>query len=89
MASASVFPAFLPKEVNNIRDPFARSLAQRIERLPVQCSLVYKSICTKMVRVGLTTNGSELSFGVLELSSIKKVVVCVRIHTTILSSKSA
>ncbi|CAN0857817.1 hypothetical protein LINGRAHAP2_LOCUS6940 [Linum grandiflorum] len=30
------FPEFLPKEVDNIKDPFARSLAQRIQRLPVQ-----------------------------------------------------
>ncbi|KAL0423011.1 UNVERIFIED_CONTAM: hypothetical protein Sradi_0835900 [Sesamum radiatum] len=30
------FPSFLPKEVHNIRDPSARSLARRIQRLPVQ-----------------------------------------------------
>ncbi|XP_031268494.1 uncharacterized protein LOC116126964 [Pistacia vera] len=30
------FPSFLPKEVEKIKDPFARSLAQRIQRLPVQ-----------------------------------------------------
>lgn len=30
------FPSFLPKEVQNIKDPYARTLAQRIERLPVQ-----------------------------------------------------
>nr|POE77073.1 hypothetical protein CFP56_72304 [Quercus suber] len=30
------FPPFLPKEVEKIKDPFARSLAQRIERLPVK-----------------------------------------------------
>ncbi|GFP90406.1 uncharacterized hydrolase yugf [Phtheirospermum japonicum] len=30
------FPSFLPKEVHKIRDPFARNLAQRIQRLPVQ-----------------------------------------------------
>lgn len=29
------FPSFLPKEVENIKDPFARRLATRIERLPV------------------------------------------------------
>ncbi|KAJ6402549.1 hypothetical protein OIU84_014613 [Salix udensis] len=32
------FPSFLPKEVEKIKDPFARSLAKRIERLPVQVS---------------------------------------------------
>ena len=30
------FPSFLPKEVRNIKDPYARTLAQRIQRLPVQ-----------------------------------------------------
>ena len=30
------FPSFLPKEVQNIRDPYARTLAQRIVRLPVK-----------------------------------------------------
>ncbi|CAI0463146.1 unnamed protein product [Linum tenue] len=29
------FPAFLPKEVENIKDPSARKLASRIQRLPV------------------------------------------------------
>lgn len=33
------FPAFLPKEVHDIKDPFARSLARRIQRLPVQVRL--------------------------------------------------
>lgn len=32
------FPSFLPKEVEKIRDPFARRLALRIERLPVEVS---------------------------------------------------
>ncbi|CAA7055473.1 unnamed protein product [Microthlaspi erraticum] len=34
-ANGDGFPAFLPKEVKNIKDPFARTLAQRIVRLPV------------------------------------------------------
>ncbi|XP_034907116.1 alpha/beta hydrolase domain-containing protein VTE7 isoform X3 [Populus alba] len=34
-AQGSDFPSFLPKEVENIKDPFARKLATRIERLPV------------------------------------------------------
>ncbi|VVA39259.1 PREDICTED: alpha/beta [Prunus dulcis] len=33
--SVSGFPSFLPKEVEKIKDPFARKLAARIERLPV------------------------------------------------------
>ena len=32
------FPSFLPKEVEKIKDPFARNLARRIKRLPVQVS---------------------------------------------------
>ncbi|KAJ8760583.1 hypothetical protein K2173_015250 [Erythroxylum novogranatense] len=34
-ASTNNFPSFLPKEVENIKDLFARKLATRIERLPV------------------------------------------------------
>ncbi|ESQ47108.1 hypothetical protein EUTSA_v10027834mg [Eutrema salsugineum] len=34
-ANGDGFPAFLPKEVKNIKDPFARALAQRIVRIPV------------------------------------------------------
>ncbi|KAL2499875.1 alpha/beta-Hydrolases superfamily protein [Abeliophyllum distichum] len=30
------FPSFLPKEIQHIRDPSARTLAQRIQRVPVQ-----------------------------------------------------
>lgn len=37
-AGDAEFPSFLPKEVERIKDPFARSLAKRIERLPVQVS---------------------------------------------------
>lgn len=37
-----VFPSFLPEEVNKIRDPFARTLARRIERLPVQVHICVK-----------------------------------------------
>lgn len=41
------FPPFLPKEVENIKDPFARSLAQRIVRLPVQ---VFSKFCMMEVK---------------------------------------
>ncbi|KAA3456079.1 monoacylglycerol lipase ABHD6 [Gossypium australe] len=34
----SGFPPFLPKEIEKIKDPFARNLARRIKRLPVQVS---------------------------------------------------
>ncbi|KAK3035936.1 hypothetical protein RJ639_031359 [Escallonia herrerae] len=36
--SADGFPSFLPKQVEKIKDPFARKLATRIERVPVQIS---------------------------------------------------
>ncbi|PQQ13399.1 uncharacterized protein Pyn_31987 [Prunus yedoensis var. nudiflora] len=35
-SSTTGFPSFLPKEVEKIKDPYARTLAQRMERLPVQ-----------------------------------------------------
>lgn len=34
-ANGDGFPTFLPKEVKDIKDPFARALAQRIVRIPV------------------------------------------------------
>lgn len=34
------FPSFLPKEVHNIKDQFARNLATRIERLPVSSNFL-------------------------------------------------
>ncbi|XP_030514702.1 uncharacterized hydrolase YugF isoform X2 [Rhodamnia argentea] len=37
-ARADAFPPFLPKEVENIKDSYARKLASRIERLPVNFS---------------------------------------------------
>ncbi|KAI4321336.1 hypothetical protein MLD38_034732 [Melastoma candidum] len=34
--NARGFPSFLPKEIEDIKDPFARRLARRIERVPVE-----------------------------------------------------
>lgn len=48
--SANGFPSFLPKEVENIKDPFARNLAQRIERLPVQVTSSDTPIMSSCVR---------------------------------------
>lgn len=39
------FPWFLPKEVEKIKDPFAKKLAQRIERLPVKVQFLF---CSQM-----------------------------------------
>ncbi|XP_027100196.1 uncharacterized protein LOC113752887 isoform X1 [Coffea eugenioides] len=44
------FPAFLPEQVENIKDPFARKLASRIERLPVQVSFLDSCIMTSCVK---------------------------------------
>lgn len=48
--AGAAFPSFLPKEVENIRDPFARSLAQRIERLPVQIGCSEGSVMSSCVK---------------------------------------
>lgn len=45
LAGGSGFPAFLPKEVENIKDPYARALAQRIERLPVRVN--FSTFCMR------------------------------------------
>lgn len=44
------FPEFLPKEVENIKDPFARTLASRIERVPVKDGLSDRCIMSSCVR---------------------------------------
>lgn len=38
---AAAFPEFLPRQVEEIRDPHARELATRIQRLPVKVSVHY------------------------------------------------
>ncbi|XP_048501845.1 alpha/beta hydrolase domain-containing protein VTE7 isoform X2 [Beta vulgaris subsp. vulgaris] len=47
---ANGFPSFLPKEIDNIKDKFARNLAQRIQRLPVQLTSSGTSIMSSCVR---------------------------------------
>ncbi|XP_072971242.1 alpha/beta hydrolase domain-containing protein VTE7-like isoform X2 [Typha angustifolia] len=44
------FPSFLPKEVEEIRDPRARELAKRIERVPVKINFSKNPIMTSCVR---------------------------------------
>jgi len=43
VSETDVFPSFLPKEVQRIKDPFARSLANRIQRLPVSVNSAFLS----------------------------------------------
>ncbi|KAM1296846.1 hypothetical protein ACFX2I_023644 [Malus domestica] len=44
------FPSFLPKEVEKIKDPYARTLAQRMERLPVPIASSESCIMSSCVR---------------------------------------
>ncbi|KAL9276740.1 hypothetical protein ACSQ67_025753 [Phaseolus vulgaris] len=44
VSETDVFPSFLPKEVHRIKDPFARTLANRIQRLPVSVNSAFLSI---------------------------------------------
>ncbi|KAL3525854.1 hypothetical protein ACH5RR_014226 [Cinchona calisaya] len=44
------FPSFLPKEVKEIEDPFARTLAQRIQRLPVKVGFSESCIMSSCVK---------------------------------------
>ncbi|XP_059643656.1 alpha/beta hydrolase domain-containing protein VTE7 [Cornus florida] len=44
------FPSFLPQEVHKIKDPFARNLAQRIQRLPVQVGFSESCIMSSCVK---------------------------------------
>ncbi|KAG5401209.1 hypothetical protein IGI04_015816 [Brassica rapa subsp. trilocularis] len=51
-ANGDGFPTFLPKEVKDIKDPFARALAQKIVRIPVPLQMenfrgCVMSSCTK------------------------------------------
>lgn len=48
--SGSEFPPFLPKEVEKIRDPPARVLAKRIQRLPVNVGFLKTSIASSCVK---------------------------------------
>ncbi|XP_047318275.1 uncharacterized hydrolase YugF-like isoform X3 [Impatiens glandulifera] len=47
---AENFPSFLPKEVENIKDPYARKLATRIQRIPVPVSFSKSSIMSSYVK---------------------------------------
>ncbi|MBA0862384.1 hypothetical protein Goshw_007781 [Gossypium schwendimanii] len=40
-AADDKFPSFLPKQMEEIKDPFARKLATRIERLPVNVNSLF------------------------------------------------
>ncbi|CAO2830216.1 unnamed protein product [Amaranthus hypochondriacus] len=44
------FPPFLPKEIHQIKDPLARNLAMRIQRLPVQVSCLDSCVMSSCIR---------------------------------------
>ncbi|XWS64186.1 hypothetical protein CRYUN_Cryun06bG0164800 [Craigia yunnanensis] len=49
-AADNKFPSFLPKEMEQIKDPFARKLATRIERLPINVNFSENSIMSSCVK---------------------------------------
>ncbi|KAI4314081.1 hypothetical protein L6164_027021 [Bauhinia variegata] len=49
-AAADGFPSFLPKQVEKIKDPFARNLAMRIQRLPVSVKFSEDPIMSSCVK---------------------------------------
>ncbi|TYI51574.1 hypothetical protein E1A91_D12G185700v1 [Gossypium mustelinum] len=55
-AADDKFPSFLPKQMEEIKDPFARKLATRIERLPVNVSFSEKSIMSSCVKPLIQSN---------------------------------
>ncbi|KAL5759371.1 hypothetical protein ACOSP7_017895 [Xanthoceras sorbifolium] len=57
---AEKFPSFLPKQVNNIKDPFARKLASRIERLPVHVSFSENCIMSSVVKPSIQSKTSPV-----------------------------
>ncbi|KAJ9549056.1 hypothetical protein OSB04_021599 [Centaurea solstitialis] len=59
-ASMEVFPSFLPKEVDKIKDPFARKLASRIQRLPVELTSSNDCIMSSCVKPIIETSANPL-----------------------------
>lgn len=49
-ANANQFPSFLPKQVENVKDLFARKMASRIQRLPVELSSLNRPILSSCVK---------------------------------------
>lgn len=58
--SGCQFPAFLPKEMESIKDPFARNLASRIQRLPVDLSLSNARVMSSCIKPKTHLNTSPL-----------------------------
>ncbi|KAK6242647.1 Alpha/beta hydrolase fold-1 - like 10 [Theobroma cacao] len=58
--AADEFPPFLPKQVEQIKDPFARKLATRIERLSVKVSFSESTIMSSCVKPLVQSEQSPL-----------------------------
>ncbi|KAK0573235.1 hypothetical protein LWI29_004672 [Acer saccharum] len=58
--SAEKFPSFLPKQVDNIKDSFARKLASKIERLPVHVGFTENCIMSSVVKPSIQSNTSPV-----------------------------
>lgn len=58
--SADAFPSFLPNEVDKIKDPFARKLASRIQRLPLQLNISKGCIMSSCVKPMIRANASPV-----------------------------
>ncbi|KAL2344630.1 hypothetical protein Fmac_005915 [Flemingia macrophylla] len=54
------FPSFLPKEVHTIKDPFARNLAMRIQRLPVSVRFSENPIMSSCVKPLMQINANPV-----------------------------
>lgn len=63
--SATEFPSFLPTQVENVKDLFARKMASRIQRLPVELSSLNRPILSSCVKpmVHAKTNPLVLMHG--------------------------
>ena len=69
------FPEFLPKQVENIKDPYARKLASRIERIPVRFFHSLFKMCVFFLLVGVKLISVVFDvFEVLESMGVKSVL---------------
>ncbi|XAR51665.1 2-hydroxy-6-oxonona-2,4-dienedioate hydrolase [Bertholletia excelsa] len=59
-SGSATFPSFLPKEVHKIKDPFARMLAQRIQRLPVEIEFSESCIMSSCVKPVVQSNANPV-----------------------------
>ena len=83
---ADAFPSFLPKQVNNIKDPFARNLAKRIHRLPVPVTSAFACLVSEFMDKFYTFELLHAILWILFLVSI--TVTSFNHYTTCLKQKT-